>query len=67
MQNEINIGAKPLACREIADVAFDTTSVSPFNEAYFGPDLVQIFLVTSGKIVEAQDVLVELEQGFEKI
>jgi len=67
VQNVIDISAESLTGGQVANVAFNNACTSPFARADIGADLVEILLVTRGKVVEAKDELVELKKGFENI
>src|SRR5262249_29536882 len=59
--------AEALAGGRIANVTFNNPGASPFARTHFCADFVEIFLVAGGKIVEAEDVLIELKKGFENV
>lgn len=52
---------------EIADVTFNEAEVSPLGCANEGLDLIKVALVAGAEVVEADDALVEFEQGFEQV
>ena len=67
MQHIVNTVTGLLAVGLLTDVAFDETEVSPLRGSDKGLDFIQIALVTGGKVVQADNALVELEQGFQQI
>jgi len=67
MEDVIDIGAKPAAGSEIADITFDNASASPFLQSDFRANFVEVPLVTGAKIIETENVLVEPEECFEDV
>ncbi len=56
-----------LAVGQLADVALDEVELGPLLWGDQGLDFVQVALVSSGEVVEADHALVEFEQGFEQV
>ena len=52
---------------QIPDIALEEGEIVPLGCGDAGMDVVQIVLVAGGKIVQADDPLVQLEQGFQEI
>jgi hypothetical protein len=52
---------------EAADVAAQEFETAPLFRRDGGADLVEIFGVAGGEIIEADDALVRFEEGFEEI
>ena len=67
MQDVIDIGAKPLARSQVANVAFNNAGASPLAYSDFDEYFVEIFLVAGRKIVQSEDELIELKKSFENV
>lgn len=67
MQHELGAGADMLARREISYVTFDDPGSGPSGCAHDRSHFIEICLVTSREVVEPYDMLVQLQQFFEKV
>jgi hypothetical protein len=67
VQDEVNAVTGFPARLKVAYVAFDKGEALPLGGRNKRLDFIQIVLMTSGEIVQADDGLVELQQGLEKI
>lgn len=67
MEDIVDIGAEALAGSGVANVAFNDAGTGPFARADFCADLIKVVLVAGGKVVESEDVLIELEKSFENV
>ena len=56
-----------LAVVQVANVALDELEVGPLRGGDQALHLNQVALVAGGKVIEADDALIELEQGFEQV
>jgi len=52
---------------QVADVAFDKGEVGPLVGADFALYFVQVVLVAGGEVVQADDGLVQLQEGFQQV
>lgn len=52
---------------EAADVPLDELKARPLLRGDQGGDLIEVAMISGGKIVEADDPLIQLEQGFEQV
>jgi hypothetical protein len=55
------------AVGELPDVAFDEVEAGPLFGGDQGLDFVQVALVAGGEVVQADDALVEFEQGLQQV
>ncbi len=67
MQDEIHSLAALPATGQFADIARDKSKPRPLSRADQRPDFVQIILFARGEVIQADDGLIELEQGFEQV
>ena len=59
--------AGAVAVGQVADVALDEVEPPPLQGRHEGLDGVQIAVVAGGKVVQADHVLVELQQGLQQV
>ena len=52
---------------QVADVAFDEGEVGPLVGGDFALDFVQVVLVAGGEVVQADDGLIQLQEGFQQV
>lgn len=67
MEDVVNPITGFLAIFQLADIAFDKLEAVPLAWCDLGLHFVQIALVASGKVVQPNHALTELQQGFQKI
>jgi len=67
VQHVVDAGAGVVAVVEVADIAFDKGEIGPLLGANEGFDLVEVFLVPGGEVVQPDDLLVEFKQGFQQV
>ena len=67
VQDVVCAGDGFCAVFQVADVAFDEGEVGPLVGGDFALDFVQVVLVASGEVVQADDGLVQLQEGFQQI
>ena len=52
---------------QVADVSFYEGELGPLFSGDFALDFVQVVLVAGGEVVQADDGLVEAQQGFQQV
>ena len=67
MQNVIHVLHGLLAGGRIADIALDEREVPPLFGAHRFLDFVQVVLMAGCEVVQTDDRLVQLQQGFQQI
>ena len=67
VKDVVNSFACLLAISQVADVAVYEAEVGPLRGGDEGLHFVQVALVAGGKVVQADDALAELKQGFQQV
>src|SRR6185437_4279268 len=67
VQHDVDVAARLAACAWIGDIRFDETVAAPARHPHARLDLVEVPAIAGRKIVEADDALIETEQGFDEV
>lgn len=62
MQDIVNSVARLMAIIDGANIATNETKVAPLLRCHQLPHLVKIVLMASGKVVQSNDLLIQLKQ-----
>jgi len=67
MQDKIDLPASMMASAKITDVCFYEIELLPLSGRYQRFDFIKVSAVSSGKIIQPDDRLIELEQSFNQM
>jgi hypothetical protein len=67
MQHIVDTDARRPAVVKVADISLDEAKARPLFRGYQTLHLIQIVLMAGSEVVQANDVLIQLQQGFKQV